>query len=148
MEDSSSSDKIIEFKIYEKEAVSSYYEGRLKIFFYFKRIFPKKAILQGEIYKISKSSPHMYINSYYITTCDGRIRSVNAFGFHPNVDPKTNALCLPKDMPESIYDQENHNRIRTIMRVYNLDSCHYNPMKYLKLEKLISLPVKIVRKEK
>jgi hypothetical protein len=142
-----SSEKIIEFNISSKEAVPSYYEGRLKIFFYFKRIFPKKAILKGEIYKINKASSHMYINSYCVTICDGQIRSVNAFGFHPNVDPKTSALCLPSDIPNAPYNQENHNRIKTIMRVYNLDSCHYNPMKNIQLEKLVSLPIKILRKD-
>jgi len=133
--------KPIEWKIEFKSKVKTYFEGNMKIFFYDDKIFPEKAIYKREAYQIVKASAHMHVHSYYVTTCDNQIRSVTAFGFHPNVDPNTNALCLPSDMPNSLYNKETHKRIETSLRVYNLDSCHFNPLQYLELKKLSSLSV-------
>lgn len=131
----------IEWKINFGKEIKTYFEGSIKIFFYADKIFPEKAIHKREAYQITEASPHMHIHNYYVTTCDGQIRSVTAFGFHPNVDPHTNALCLPSDMLNSLYNEETHKRIETTLRVYNIDSCHFNPLQYIKLEKLDSMTV-------
>ena len=131
----------IQWKINFKKKIKSYFEGDIEIFFYEDKIFPEKAIHKREAYQIIEILPHMYINNYFVTTCDKKIRSVNAFGFHPNVDPCSNALCLPSDMPDALYNEETKNRIETILKTYNIDSCHFNPLSYIKLIKLDSLAV-------
>jgi hypothetical protein len=130
---------------FDKE-IRTYFEGDIKIFFYDNKIFPEKVIHNRGAYQIVEAAPYMHVHSYYVTTCNKKIRSVTVFGFHPNADPCTNALCLPADMPHSLYNQETHNRIETTLRVYNIDSCHFNPLQYIKLKKLDSMAV--TRKEK
>jgi len=98
--------------------------------FYFEKIIPKFTLQNKTYRQIINIHKIYHLEGFCIKTYDTKLKKVMVYGWHPNVDSKTNELCLSNDLQgQYVLDIENlKNLLISMLEVYNLDECYNTPI--------------------
>jgi hypothetical protein len=122
-------------KIFER--VESWcYENKNSIL-YTCNLIPNKIKYYDEIYNIIEI-PDKYIIYKYLVILnkERQLIKIKLFNDHPNSDYE-NIYCLTDYIKNQYWDNNIKDFIERSLMFYNLDSCYFNPMCELKLEKIV-----------
>jgi len=90
-------------------------------------INPKKIIFNRELFQITKIPSYYHIELYDIKTVNEFIEKVLLFNQHPNANPETGELCIPKLLKKHKVTEQSKNIIHSILDCFNLDDCYFTP---------------------
>jgi len=102
-------------------------KGLQKYYCYKRIIEPKYAILSNKFHRIVKSSEFWRVLGFIVVTRFDRVEHVIVMGNHPNKNPQTNLLCIPKEKLYKNYDKTFFKYVVFLLRTYYLDNCFERP---------------------
>jgi len=91
-------------------------------------LVPDTIIHKDKVFNITSVDPEFIINKYELIFNDNILKGVRLVNSrHPNCDPENGMFCLPEGIKDSIFTKEMYERLKYIMRTFNLDNCYFMP---------------------
>jgi len=99
-----------------------------RFFIYQEEIVPDRVVKKKAAYEITYLSSFLIIKGFTVVVdYNDLVEKVFLFGLHPNCDLETNLFCLPDNRKNVPFTEGYYENLKSLLRVYYLDDCHYKP---------------------
>ena len=116
----------------------SIFDNNQKSFRLTRRVTPKRVLYKGKFKKIKKYDDELIIENYrvVINKTTNRILKIILEGNikHPNADPVSGEVCLPKTILGYLFTETNMKKVDKLLETFNLMDCYQIPYGLFRVE--------------